>query len=276
MADRGRPDQNNNFSIFAVSNADGQSAVSLWADPVTHALVTSSGGGSSTQYAEDVTTSPATGDALLGRYSATPPTLTDGQMKMFQLDSAGNLKVTGSLSVGGTTDNSAYTAGTSTGTPTMGFYHSTIDAVTDGRAATVGITAKRALLVNLQNASGTEIGTASTPVQVSLANTGSNATAVAVSGTVGISASSTAAITSVASSATSVALLSSNTGRKSATFFNESTATLYLAFAATSSLTAYTVQIPPASFYELSINYTGAISGIWSTANGSVRITELT
>jgi hypothetical protein len=76
-----------------------------------------------------------------------------------QLDSSGNLKVTGSLSVGGTTDNSAFTAGTSTGTPAMGFYHSTIDAVTDGRAAAVAITANRGQHVNLRDSSGVEIGT---------------------------------------------------------------------------------------------------------------------
>lgn len=92
------------------------------------------------------------------------------------------IPVSGSFSVTGTTDNSAFTAGTSTGTPTMGFYHSTIDAVTDGRAAAVAITANRAQHSNLRNASGTEVGTASTPLQVSIANTGANATAVKVDG----------------------------------------------------------------------------------------------
>lgn len=40
-ADRARPDQNNNFSLFAVSNADGFTPVTLWADPSTHGLVLS-------------------------------------------------------------------------------------------------------------------------------------------------------------------------------------------------------------------------------------------
>lgn len=87
-----------------------------------------------------------------------------------QLDSSGNLKVTGSLSVGGTTDNSAFTAGTSTGTPAMGFYHSTIDTVTDGRAAAAAITSKRALHSNLRDSSGGEVGTSSSPLQVTGAN----------------------------------------------------------------------------------------------------------
>lgn len=129
-------------------------------NPTDGSLLTSvvSGGGGGTQYQEGATTSPATGTLALARYQATPPTLTDGQMWEPQLDSAGNLKVTGSLSVGGTTDNSAFTAGTSTGTPAMGFYHSTIDTVTDGRAAAVAITSKRAQHSNLRDSSGNEIG----------------------------------------------------------------------------------------------------------------------
>lgn len=77
---------------------------------------------------------------------------------------------------GGTSsiDNSAFTAGTDSGTPTMGFYHSTIDTVTDGRVATVGMTSKRGMFVNLQTAAGAETGVAATPLQVSLANTGAN------------------------------------------------------------------------------------------------------
>ena len=89
--------------------------------------------------------------------------------------------------------------------------------------------------------------------------------------------SSTATLSSVASSATTVSLLASNTARKGMTVFNESTAILYLAYAATASTTAYTVQIPANSYYELPFikTYTGAISGIWSAANGNARITEL-
>lgn len=92
------------------------------------------------------------------------------------------------------------------------------------------------------------------------------------------SRSSSSAITSVASSASSVSLLASNSSRKGATFFNESTTILYLKLGATASTTSYTVQMPAGSYYELPFiqTYTGAIDGIWSSANGNVRITELT
>lgn len=71
-------------------------------------------------------------------------------------------------------DNSAFTAGSDSANPIMGFYHSTVDTVTDGRLAAVGLTSKRGLFVNLQTAAGAETGVAAVPLQVSLANTGAN------------------------------------------------------------------------------------------------------
>jgi hypothetical protein len=90
-------------------------------------------------------------------------------------------------------------------------------------------------------------------------------------------AAATATLTNVNGSASSVSLLASNTARKNATFFNDSTAVLYLKFGATASTTSYTVQIPSNGYYELPNGkvYNGAIDGIWAAANGAVRITEL-
>lgn len=39
IQDRGRFDVNNRTSLFAVSNADGETPVSLWADPTSHRLL---------------------------------------------------------------------------------------------------------------------------------------------------------------------------------------------------------------------------------------------
>jgi len=43
MTDRARFDQNNEPSLIAVSNADGTTPVSLWADPTTHDLSVDAG-----------------------------------------------------------------------------------------------------------------------------------------------------------------------------------------------------------------------------------------
>lgn len=86
-----------------------------------------------------------------------------------------------------------------------------------------------------------------------------------------------AALTQVAGSATSVTVLASNTARRGAMVFNDSTAILFLAYAGTASATVHTVQIPPGGYWEAPVPvYTGALTGIWVTATGSARVTELT
>lgn len=86
-----------------------------------------------------------------------------------------------------TADEAAFTAGSSLFAGVGGFYQTTAtsNALTNGQQGFVQMTASRSLFSNLRNASGTEVGTSTTPLQVTLANTGSNATAVLVTGTGG-------------------------------------------------------------------------------------------
>lgn len=87
----------------------------------------------------------------------------------------------------------------------------------------------------------------------------------------------TAALTSVAASAVSVSLLAANADRRRVVIHNDGNKTLFVAFAATASVTAFTIVLAAGQVYDGRLNdYTGAISGIWSSANGSARITEIT
>lgn len=91
----------------------------------------------------------------------------------------------------------------------------------------------------------------------------------------------TGTITSVDDTNSSGTLLAANTARKGATFYNDSTVSLYLAMSdTTASATAFSVIVPPQSLYELPICaggvYTGKVVGIWaSNASGACRVTEL-
>jgi hypothetical protein len=109
-----------------------------------------------------------------------------------------------------------------------------------------------------------------------LVNLGAN-NDVTVTGSVDPSRPASAALTSVAASAISVSLLASNAARRQVIIVNDGNKTLYIAFAATTSTTAFTVRLGGGNEYVSELNsYTGAISGIWDSANGSARITEIT
>lgn len=90
--------------------------------------------------------------------------------------------------------------------------------------------------------------------------------------------SSTSTLSNVSSSATNVTLLASNANRLNAAIFNDSTQILYVKLGTTASTSSYTVQIAAGGYYELpTVNiYTGIIDGIWASANGNARVTELT
>jgi hypothetical protein len=89
-------------------------------------------------------------------------------------------------------------------------------------------------------------------------------------------AASTGTLANVASSASSVTLMASNASRLGATIHNDSTQVLYVKFGTTASATSYTVKMVADAYYEVPFGYTGRIDGIWASANGNARITEMT
>lgn len=86
-----------------------------------------------------------------------------------------------------------------------------------------------------------------------------------------------AALTSVAGSATSVTILAANAARRKFYVHNDSAKNLKLAFAATASATAFTILLGAGAAYESPLNgYTGIVTGIWTSAAGFARVTEVT
>ena len=88
----------------------------------------------------------------------------------------------------------------------------------------------------------------------------------------------TATASNVSSSASSVTILASNSSRKGAMLYNDSNSKLYLLFGSgTASTTNYTVQLASGTYYEVPFPcFTGQLTGIWASANGAARVTELT
>ena len=107
-------------------------------------------------------------------------------------------------------DGVAFTAGSSVFAPGGGIVQTTATSnpVAAGDQGLFQMTANRALFTNLRNSSGVEIGTAAAPVQVSLANTAANGTALLVTGTGGTFPITAAALPLPAGAATQTTLAS--------------------------------------------------------------------
>lgn len=218
---------------------------------VMYVTLTDSDGTVSLSMGTDDAAAPATpvGAFLNGIYRATLPTYTDGDATIFHFDSRGRLLVSPGEQ-GITADiETEDTAGPAnpTGSFPMGLYRATLPTYTDGDVACMHFTQGGLLRVS------------------------------------SVSSQPTAGATStVAGSASSVTILASNTSRLGASVFNEQPTDgtgeiLYLLLdAAVASTTNYTVQVPPNDYYEVPFNYTGEIRGIWGSALGDARITELT
>ncbi len=116
---------------------------------------------------------------------------------------------------------------------------------------------------------------------VNVASAATNATLLAkgaslsVLGSAPQTGSTNASQTTVAASASNVTLLAANRNRKGATIYNDSAAICYVKLGATASTTSYSVQLPSGAYYEVPFGYAGIIDGIWATATGNARITEL-
>ena len=87
-----------------------------------------------------------------------------------------------------------------------------------------------------------------------------------------------ATVSSVAASVSAVTLIANQPNGVSArTIHNDSTATLYVKFGTAASTTDYTVKIPPDGYFEVPGPgpYGGIITGIWTSAVGNARCTEV-
>jgi hypothetical protein len=86
----------------------------------------------------------------------------------------------------------------------------------------------------------------------------------------------TGTLSNVSGSDSSVTVLAANTARLGATIWNDSTAILYIKLGATASATSCTVKLLADAYYEVPYGYHGIIDGIWSSATGAARVTEVT
>lgn len=83
-----------------------------------------------------------------------------------------------------------------------------------------------------------------------------------------LTTSSTCKSSTVVSAIASTLILAANPSRLFTSITNNTTKTLYLDFGGAASATDYAVAVPKGALYELPLNFTGAIHGIWSAVDG--------
>jgi len=87
----------------------------------------------------------------------------------------------------------------------------------------------------------------------------------------------TATKANVSGSASSGTLLAANDARLGATIWNDSVAVLYVDYTGgTASATSCSVKLAADAYLEIPYGHTGLITGIWASATGAARVTELT
>lgn len=199
-----------------------------------------------------------------------------------------DVNITSASTTGAVVDGTPFVADVDLETPIGGVFNDSIAALTSGDSGGIRSTANRGLHVNLRNAAGAAIGVSGAALIVdgsavtqpvsaaSLPLPTGAATEATLAALNGKSSPATAALSSVAASVTTVSILASNAARKGFVLVNDSASIVYVAFAATATATAFTYMLKANSVVE-SPNwvYTGAISGIWVSAVGSLRVTEL-
>lgn len=169
---------------------------------------------------------------------------------------------------GGTshTDQSAFSIGSAASTTPTAFLGNEVspggaNAITEGQSGIARMTLDRKVLVRAVGAADAN--------RLDISSAGE-----ALTKTVAVTS---ATLANVASSASTLTLQASNASRRGWACFNDSTQVLYVKFGATASATSYTVKMAAGAYYEMPTTplYTGIIDGIWASANGSARVTEL-
>lgn len=214
--------------------------------------------------------------------NASSPTFTEGNLSLLSVNTTGNLR-TSTNQIGGTA------VAVNNGTASAGTQRVTIASDSTGNIATIGTSITPGTgatnLGKAEDAAHTsgdvgvmDLGVVNAGAATTFSSTNGDYVPTGKDGQGRIymvQKSPTATLSNVASSATSVTILASNTARLGASVYNDSTQNLYLKFGTTASTTSFTVLLATNAYYEVPGGYTGIIDGIWSSANGSARVTEL-
>lgn len=239
-----------------------------------------SGGGGGLQYTLGATTAGESGNLILGAVTTAAPTYTTAQTNALSLTPAGSVRVdvmnapaTPFPAASALSDAQANPTTPLIGAALMGFNGTTWDRLMPGldytqdAALTPSSTTGSMMMGRASAAAPLAVSNDDDAVMAWHARTGALMTMNAPAGT--------ATLTNISGSASSVTLVAANTSRRWLTCVNDSSATLYLKFGTTASTTSFSYKMSPNTTFEMGAPWSGIITGIWDSATGSARCTEL-
>lgn len=196
-------------------------------------------------------------------------------------------------------DKSAFTAGVTNVSLIAGAFNDAMADLTSGTYAAPRLTKQRAMHVNLRDASGVDLSVPFfTPLPTSglalgakypdgsltyVTTNGLGEVAVALTSLPAITFSYptgvTATLSNVTADVASVMLLDARASRIGFVFYNDSTSLVYVKFGTTASTTSFTKLLLPRESWataNVGANWVGRIDAIWVSADGTMRVTEIT
>jgi hypothetical protein len=196
----------------------------------------------------------------------------DGAVHFMKVATDGAVFITGSVNASATlSPNTPVSQGLPGGVPDSWYVRITDGTQVIGTGSSAPVWVTGSTTINGGSVTANVTGT------VGLDRGNSTSNPLYVSGSVGVSfdPSTSATVTEVSSSATTVTIQAANVNRRALTVFNESTKNLYVKLGTGASATSFTVKMGARAYWEVPGNYTGIVTGIWDSANGSAWVTEI-
>jgi len=241
--------------------------------------ISGGGGGSGTQYDDGEAVATPVGTVALG-FDGT-------NVQALATDSSGNLQteVTNTVTVDGTV---SITANSAVNVAQMNGVNTTMGNGASGTGVQrVTIASDSTGVIIARGAAATDAAVSGNPVYIGSRASTAEPTAMSADNDavpfwldrrgrqVVTMQAGTATLANVSGATSSTTLIAANTLRKGATIHNDSTAILYLKFGSAASSTSFTIKMFEDDYYEVPYGYSGIITGIWASATGAARCTEI-
>lgn len=219
---------------------------------------------------------------VAGAVTTAAPAYTTGQMDPLSLNTAGGLRIDGVSATAAATGSTAMLSGGAVTTAAPAYTTGQMDPLSLTTAGLLRIDGVYPVNATTPTTDAVFVAGAVTTAAPSYTTGQMSALSLDTNGnlrtTAVVNKASTSTVTSVAGATSSTSVLASNASRIFAAIYNNTTKNMYVLLGAgTASPTNCTTVLMKGVYWEVPVDYTGAIAAIWDAGvSGSALMTELT